>query len=89
MFTFREFSGNNMQSLEITCRAELYGLIALRSHVLIRFITQSNDNLSVELVKGGWPVMSPVRCCCSMSLIQVLCKCDRSCSPCCISSVVR
>lgn len=43
-----------MQSLEITCRAELDGLIALKSPVLIRFIAQCNDNLSAELVNGGW-----------------------------------
>lgn len=74
-----------MQSLEITCRAELYGLIAVRRPVLIRFIAQCNDNLSAELVIGGWPV----RRCCSTSLIQVFSKCDRSCSPCYIGSVVR
>lgn len=53
MLTFREFSGYNMQNLEITCRAELYGLIALRSPVLIRFIAQPNDNFSAELVEEG------------------------------------
>lgn len=61
MFTFREFSGKNMQSLEITCGvAELYGLVALRKPLLIGFITQSNDKLSVELVNGR--VVCPVSC---------------------------
>ena len=72
MFIFREFSGNNMQSLEITCRvAELYGLIALRKPLLIRFIIQSNNKLSAELVNRGWSVLYPVRHGCSMSLKQV------------------
>lgn len=79
-----------MQSLEITCRvADIYGLIALRKPLLIRFIIQSNDKLSVELVKGGWSFLYPVRHCCSMSLKQVLSKCARRGSPCSIVSVVR
>lgn len=79
-----------MQSLERACRvAELYGLIAWRKPLLIRFITRSNDKLSVELVNGGWSVLYPVRQCCSMSLKHVLSKCARNSFPCNIISVVR